>query len=192
MKSITVLITEDHSMIREFWVQLLNSDQRFRVVGDCGTGEEAIRIAAAYRPEIVLMDINLPGMNGVEATEKLLQVSPNSKVLGVSLHNNPAYAQKMVQKGAVGYITKNSSRDELMIAIFSAHKGDRYICEEIKDNLSEMIFNGNEGPKLLSKLSQRELEVAYLIKDGHSSKDIACKFSLSVKTVEVHRHNILR
>jgi two-component system invasion response regulator UvrY len=117
MEKITILIADDHTLVRETWSFILNSDPRFFVVAECGSGEEAVEMAKNLRPAIVIMDINLPGINGIEATQQIRKFSPGSKILGVSLHTQPTYARKMMQKGAMGYVTKNSSREEMFKAI---------------------------------------------------------------------------
>jgi two-component system invasion response regulator UvrY len=138
------------------------------------------------------MDINMPGTNGIEATEQIKKISPESKVIGVSLHTQPTYARKMMQKGAMGYVTKNSSREEMFKAIEEVYQGKKYICDEIKNILSEQVLSGEDQPTGLNTLSQREIQIIALIKKGHSSKEIAESLEISVKTVEVHRYNILK
>jgi two-component system invasion response regulator UvrY len=138
------------------------------------------------------MDINLPGMNGIEATQLIRKYSPVSKILGVSLHTQPTYARKMIQKGAMGYVTKNSSREEMFKAIMEIQNGRKYICDEIKNILSEQVISGEDNQNGLNSLSQREIEIIAFIKKGHSSKEIADSLNISVKTVEVHRYNILK
>jgi DNA-binding NarL/FixJ family response regulator len=112
--------------------------------------------------------------------------------LGVSLHTQPTYARKMMQKGAMGYVTKNSSREEMFKAIMEVHEGKKYVCEEIKNILSEQVISGEDQLSGLNALSQREIEIISFIKQGHSSKEIADALNISVKTVEVHRYNILK
>ena len=192
MEKITILIADDHTLVRETWSFILNNDPRFQVVAECGSGEEAVELARNLRPNIVIMDINLPGINGIEATHQIRKFSPASKILGVSLHTQPTYARKMMQKGASGYVTKNSSREEMFKAIMEIHNGKKYICEEIKNILSEQVISGEEPQTGLNSLSQREIEIITLIKNGHSSKEIAESLNISVKTVEVHRYNILK
>lgn len=192
MEKITILIADDHTLVRETWSFILNNDPRFQVVAECGSGEEAVELARNLRPNIVIMDINLPGINGIEATQQIRKFSPASKILGVSLHTQPTYARKMMQKGASGYVTKNSSREEMYKAIVEIHSGKKYICEEIKNILSEQVISGEEPQSGLNSLSQREIEIITLIKNGHSSKEIAESLNISVKTVEVHRYNILK
>jgi DNA-binding NarL/FixJ family response regulator len=192
MEKITILIADDHTLVRETWSFILNSDPRFQVVAECGSGEEAVEKARALNPNVVIMDINLPGINGIEATEQIRKVSPGSKILGVSLHTQPTYARKMMQKGALGYVTKNSSREEMFKAIMEVYQGKKYVCEEIKNILSEQIISGDEEQTGLNALSQREIEIISFIKKGFSSKEIADQLDISVKTVEVHRYNILK
>ncbi|HEV7333841.1 MAG TPA: response regulator transcription factor [Flavisolibacter sp.] len=192
MEKITILIADDHTLVRETWSFILNTDERFSVVAECGSGEEAVELAKQLRPNIVIMDINLPGMNGIEATQLIRKFSPASRILGVSLHTQPTYARKMIQKGAMGYVTKNSSREEMFKAITEIQAGRRYICEEIKNILSEQVINGEDQQSGLNALSQREIEIINFIKKGFSSKEIAESLDISVKTVEVHRYNILK
>lgn len=192
MDKITILIADDHTLVRETWSFILNTDPRFTVVAESGSGEEAVELAKNLRPMIVIMDINLPGMNGIEATQLIRKFSPGSKVLGVSLHTQPTYARKMMQKGAMGYVTKNSSREEMFKAIMEIQGGKKYICDEIKNILSEQVISGEDQNTGLNSLSQREIEIISYIKKGNSSKEIAEALNISVKTVEVHRYNILK
>ena len=191
MEPISILIADDHKLIRDTWSFILNNDQRFKVVAECSNGEEAIEQARNKRPQIVLMDINMTPISGLEATKQIRKVSPGSKVIGVSMHSQPAYAKKMLQIGAKGYVTKNSSREEMFKAILEVHNGNRYICDEVKNILSEQIMD--DGPSQgINALSERELQIVKLIKEGFSSKEISVQLSISLKTVEVHRHNILK
>jgi len=192
MEKITILIADDHTLVRETWSFILNTDERFNVIAESGSGEEAVELAKQLRPNIVIMDINLPGMNGIEATQLIRKYSPASKILGVSLHTQPTYARKMIQKGAMGYVTKNSSREEMFKAIMEVQSGRRYICDEIKNILSEQVINGEDQNTGVNALSQREIEIINFIKKGFSSKEIAESLDISVKTVEVHRYNVLK
>lgn len=192
MEKITILIADDHTLVRETWSFILNTDERFTVIAESGNGEDAVELAKQFRPDVVIMDINLPGINGIEATQQIRKFSPASKILGVSLHTQPTYARKMIQKGAMGYVTKNSSREEMFKAIMEIQAGRRYICDEIKNILSEQVINGEEPQSGLNALSQREIEIINFIKKGFSSKEIAESLEISVKTVEVHRYNILK
>lgn len=190
-KKITILIVDDHKLIRDTWSFILNSDPRFQVIAETDSGEKAIELAKTNQPDIILMDINMSPMNGFEATKEIRKLSTDSKIIGVSMHSQPAYAKKMLQMGAVGYITKNSSKEEMINAINEVAQGNKYICQEVKTILSDQILHDNEMPDI-NLLSQREVEIIDLIKQGHSSKEIAQVLNITLKTVEVHRHNILK
>jgi two-component system invasion response regulator UvrY len=192
MEKITILIADDHTLVRETWTYILNSDPRFKVIGQSKTGEEAVEQARDLRPQVVIMDINMPGMNGIDATQMIRKYSPGSKILGVSLHTQPAYARKMIQKGASGYVTKNSSCEEMFKAIIEVQNRRKYICEEIKTILSDQVISGEDQQVGLNSLSRREIEIIGFIKKGCSSKEIADTLGISVKTVEVHRYNTLK
>ncbi|MEP7374482.1 MAG: response regulator transcription factor [Chitinophagaceae bacterium] len=192
MEKITLLITDDHKLVRESLVMLFTADSRFQVVAHCGSGEEAVELAKQWRPAIVMMDLNLPGINGFEATAQLLKQSPLSKVLAASMHTQPAYVRKFFQMGAVGYITKNSSREEMVKAIIEIYQGRKYICNEVKNILAEQELSGKEKTNALNDLSKRELDIIGFVKKGLTSREIAENIQLKVKTVEVHRYNILR
>jgi DNA-binding NarL/FixJ family response regulator len=192
MEKISILIADDHKLIRETWSFILNNDARFIVVAECGDSEQAVEMARTKKPQIVLMDINMTPISGFEATEKIRKVSPGSKVIGVSMHSQPAYAKKMLQIGARGYVTKNSSKEEMITAILEVHAGNKYICDEIKNNISELVLEENKDVPNVNALTEREIQIINLIKEGQSSKEIALSLNISLKTVEVHRHNILK
>ncbi len=191
MEKITILIADDHKLIRETWSFILNSDPRFNVIAQCSNGEEAVLMAQQLRPKVVLLDINMSPMSGIEATEQIRKYSPASKIIGVSMHSQPAYVKKLLKLGAHGYVTKNSPQQEMYEAIVEVTKGNRFICAEVKTILSEQAFDEESGNGANS-LSGRELEIIKHIKEGLSSKEIASLLSISLKTVEVHRHNILK
>lgn len=192
MEKINVLIADDHKLIRETWSYILNSDSRFQVIAECGDSEQAVEVTKQKRPHIVLMDINIMPISGFEATERIRKVSPNTKVIGVSMHSQPAYAKKMLQIGARGYVTKNSSKEEMIKAILEVNDGSKYICEEIKNNISELVLEENKDLPNVNALTEREIQIINLIKEGQSSKEIAAALNISLKTVEVHRHNVLK
>ena len=186
------MIADDHKLIRETWSYILNSDSRFQVVGECGDAQEAVELARTKRPHVVLMDINMTPFSGLEATQRIRKISPGSKVIGVSMHSQPAYAKKMLQMGARGYVTKNSSKEEMIKAILEVNHGNKYICDEIKNIISEQLLDEKEDSPNINALTEREMQIINFIKEGLSSKEIATNLSISLKTVEVHRHNILK
>jgi|SRR6478735_1792395 len=192
MDKINVLIADDHKLIRETWGYILNSDNRFCVVAECGDSEQAVEMSKQKRPQIVLMDINMSPISGFEATERIRKVAPATRVIGVSMHSQPAYAKRMLQIGARGYVTKNSSKEEMIRAIIEVNNGNKYICDEIKNNISEMVLEENKDVPNVNALTDREIQIINLIKEGLSSKEIASNLAISLKTVEVHRHNVLK
>jgi len=137
------------------------------------------------------MDINIQPTSGIEATKLVKKGSPGTKVIGVSMHNQPSFAKRMLKNGALGYVTKSSNKSEMFEAIETVVTGKIFVCKEIQENLSKQVFEDDETPDI-SKLSEREVDVLKLIKDGLSSKEIADKLFLSSRTVEVHRSNILK
>ncbi len=192
MKKITILLVDDHKLIRDSWTFILNSDPRFLVIGETSNGDQAIEIAKIIKPDIVLMDVNMTPVNGFDATKQICEFSPDSKVIGISMHSMPAYAKRMLQVGAMGYVTKNSSKEEMISAIIEVNNGNKYICEEVKNILTQQELEEEDGQPDMNVLSRRELEIAKLIKEGMSSKEIAVRLDISLKTVEVHRYNILK
>jgi DNA-binding NarL/FixJ family response regulator len=192
MKPINILIADDHTLIRETWSFILNTHPRFNVIAICGSGEEAVQLAKQLRPNIVIMDINLPGMNGIEATALIRKYAPAAKILAISHHTQPAYMQTIMQNGASGYVTKDSGRQEMVEAIERILDGKKYICNHIKEILAEQTMDGEDPDKGFKALTAREIEIIAYIKKGDSSKEIAVSLNLATKTVEVHRYNILR
>jgi two-component system, NarL family, invasion response regulator UvrY len=137
-QTIRVIIVDDHKMVRETWRMLLESYREVEVIKECGSGTEAIHVAPSLDPHIILMDINMTPVNGFEATRKILKLSPNIRIIGISVNNQPGYARNMMQIGARGYVTKNSSREEMFRAIQEVMNGKIYICHEVMQKM-----NGN-------------------------------------------------
>jgi DNA-binding NarL/FixJ family response regulator len=190
---ITILIADDHKLIRETWAYILNNDPRFQVIAACGNAEEAVELAKTKNPDVILMDINMSPMSGLDATQQIRKVMPGAKIIGVSMHSQPAYAKKMLQIGARGYVTKNSSKEEMICAILEVHDGKKYICEEIRNIISDQLLEEKDTvTPNINMLTEREIQIINLIKEGKSSKEIAINLNISLKTVEVHRHNILK
>jgi DNA-binding NarL/FixJ family response regulator len=192
MEKITILLVDDHKLIRDSWSFILNSDPRFIVIGETDSGEEAIQIAKTKKPRIILMDVNMSPVNGFDATMQIHKFSPESRIIAVSMHSMPAYAKKMLQLGAMGYVTKNSSKDEMITAIIEVNGGKKYICEEVKNILAQLELDEESDQADMNTLSRREIDIVKLLKEGMSSKEIAQQLDISLKTVEVHRYNILK
>lgn len=191
MEKITIMIVDDHQLIRETWSHILNAEPQFRVIAEFGNAEDAIDQAKTMRPNVVMLDVNLPGINGIEATKTLRKISPGSRILGISMHSHPAYAKQMIKNGALAYITKNASRQEMVHAIKETYAGRKYVGAEIRNILANQFLSEN-AHKGINDLSQRELEIVEFIRKGYSSKEIGAELFIAVKTVEVHRHNILK
>ena len=192
LKQISIILADDHKLIRDSWSFILNSDPRFTVIGETSNGDEAVQAVKKMKPDIVLMDVNMAPVNGFEATKLITKYSPGSKVIAVSMHTMPAYAKRMMQVGAMGYVTKNSSKDEMIKAIIEVNGGRKYICEEVKNILAQKELEEETEQGDMNNLSRRELDIIQLIKQGLSSKEIALQLDISLKTVEVHRYNILK
>jgi two-component system, NarL family, invasion response regulator UvrY len=191
MKKTTVMIVDDHELLQDTWSLLLTSSEKYEVVGKTGNGETAIEMAGEKRPDIMLVDINMTPMNGFEVLQQVRKFSPGTKVIGVSMHSQPAYAKKMLREGAKGYITKNSSSEEFLFGINEVAEGRQYVCKQVKEILAEQVLGGDKSIGI-EALSKRELEVIGYIRDGLTSKEIASLLSIASKTIEVHRHNILK
>lgn len=192
MNKTTVLIADDHQLIRDTWTFMLNNDENFTVVAVAASGHEAIELAKTTRPDVVLMDINMGDLSGFEATKMIRKFSPGSKIIGVSMHTMPAYVKKMFSMGATGYVTKNSTREEFQRAILEVREGKIYICEEVRNIIIQQELEQDRTHPDINALSRRELEVAQLIKGGLSSREIAGQMGVTLKTIEVHRYNILK
>jgi DNA-binding NarL/FixJ family response regulator len=188
---ISILIADDHQLIRDTWVLILNKDKRFEVIGTCNNSSDAVSMTRKLKPNILLLDINMPPFNGIEATRKIRAFAPNTGIIAVTMSNQPAYVKSMFQLGALGYVTKNSSIEEMMDAILTVSLGNSFLCEEMKG----MILKSEQNTKKFSavqSLTSREIEVVHWITAGLSSKEICKKMAISLKTVESHRHNILK
>jgi DNA-binding NarL/FixJ family response regulator len=134
--SIRLVIVDDHDLMRETWKMILQRHPQITVIAECASGEEAIKCAEDENPDIMLMDINMSPVNGFEATRKIARSRPAVKIIGLSINNQPSYARNMLQLGAKGYVTKNSSSEEMLEAIFAVYKGEVYICKEIKEKMN--------------------------------------------------------
>jgi DNA-binding NarL/FixJ family response regulator len=186
------MIVDDHTLIRETWSFLLGKNENFDVVAECGDGERAIELARDKRPDVVLLDINMAPMSGFDVLKMIRKYSPGSKIIGVSMHSQPAYAKKMLRLGAKGYVTKNSPRQEMLEAIAEVSNNRVFICQEVKNILSDQLLNSDQVNPDINNLSDREMQIVRALKEGLSSKEIASELNISLKTVEVHRHNILK
>ncbi len=192
MKKITIVAIDDHKFIREMWQLLFANHATYELVGTSGTIEDGLEMVKIKRPDIVLLDINLHDTTGMSIVPPIRKMSPGTKIIVVSMHNEPAYAKKMIQLGAKGFVTKNSSHQEVFVAMEKVLLGNTYICTEIKDIIAEQMMEIETDKPDIRSLSLREIEIIKFIKEGMLSNEIASKLYLSTRTVEAHRHNILK
>lgn len=132
---IRIILTDDHQLVRETWKLIIETDPLLKVIAECSSGAEAIDAAISLNPDIILMDINMDPMNGFDATIEILKTNPLAKIIGLSVNNQVSYARNMLDAGAKGYVTKNSSREEMIVAIKAVYEGNMYICEEIRNKM---------------------------------------------------------
>jgi DNA-binding NarL/FixJ family response regulator len=135
MNPITIIFVDDHPLIRKAWAFVLKQDPRFKLIAECESGEEAIEKSSELFPDIIIMDIRLKGISGIEATQLIHKNCPGSKIIGLSFHIRPEYAQEIIRSGAMGYLTKLSHPDEIFKAIIEVHNGNSYICQDMADKL---------------------------------------------------------
>jgi DNA-binding NarL/FixJ family response regulator len=192
MKKISVALVDDHRLIREMWAALLSGHNQFEITGESGGLDEAVEMIKTTRPDIVILDINLAQGSGLDAVPLIRKYSPGTKIVAVSMHNQPAYVKKMMQMGAKAYVTKNSSHEEMLAALEIVMSGGTYVCSEIKDIMTDQAMGTETPGPDVKDLSWREIEIVKLLKTGLSSKEIAAKLNITVRTAEVHRHNILK
>lgn len=192
MKKITIIIVDDHRLIREMWRTLFLSRTDIEVIGENGKFDEAIEMIKIKKPDIVLLNINLSDVSGLDTIPFIRKYSAATSVIIVSMLNHPAYAKETLRLGAKAYITKNSSHKEMFKAIDEVMEGRVYICTEIKEILSDQLFQDELNEPSVNDLSLREIEIIKLIRDGFSSKEISVMLNISVRTVEVHRHNVFK
>ena len=192
MKAIKIILADDHRMVREALHLFISSDRRLKVIAECGNGEEAVRLCRKLNPDLLILDINLPVLNGMDAAALIKTTSPITKILAVSLHTQLFYVNKMFQMGASGYVSKSSAREEIMEAIETILDGGKYICKEVRNVFCFQESATSNTPAGLHSLTPRELEIITLVSKGNSSNEIANTLNITLKTVEVHRHNVLK
>lgn len=191
--SISVIIVDDHKIIRDGLKTLLSKEIDIDVVGEAENGREAIKITLEKRPEIVIMDIGMPVMNGIEATRQIIKDLPETKVIALSMHYDKQYVKGMLSSGAKGYLLKDCAGEELSEAIRTVSKNNTYISQDITNTVIEGYSELQEASKsrVKAELTNREKEILQLLTEGDSTKQIAIELYISVKTVEAHRANIM-
>ena len=196
MKPITVLLAEDHMIVREGLRALLQLEDDIMVIGEAENGRQAVEMVHKLLPDVVVMDISMPLLNGMEATRQILQAHPETKVLVLSAHSDDAYVGMVIALGASGYLVKQTAAHILPKAIRAVHGGSDFFSSEISKRLNNhqkrAYLRGDlSDKKNATKLSSREMEVLQLIAEGKTNKETAAELHISIKTVEKHRQNVM-
>ena len=191
---VRLLIADDHKMMREGLKALLEKADGITVVGEADDGKNIVAQAAKLAPNVVVMDVAMPGLNGIEATRKIVKANPHTKVIALSGHADRHLVREMLKAGASGYVLKNRAYEELVRAIGEAMKGKTYLSPEVTQGVVDTYIKGalkpGENPAF-AVLTDREREVLQMLAEGRSTKEMADEVSVSVKTIETHRHNIM-
>jgi DNA-binding NarL/FixJ family response regulator len=195
MKRITALLADDHTIVREGFRKMLELEPDLEVVGEAQDGRQAVAMVKKLRPEVVLMDIAMPSLNGLEATRQLLKAFPATRVIMLSAHSDDAYVQNAIDSGAAGFLLKQTSAHEVCQAIREVHKGNTFFSPAISkrvDRLNAQSPNnrGSRNTKIAA-LTSREMEVLQLIAEGKANKETAAELGIGLKTVEKHREHLM-
>src|SRR5437588_2507946 len=195
MQKITVLLADDHTIVRRGLRSLLQTENDIEVVAEAETGRQAVQLATALKPDVVLMDIAMPMLNGLEATRQILKQLPATRVLILSSYNDDEYVHELTEAGGAGYLLKQADFSDVVRAIREAKKGNAFyspaISRRLTDRYRETIVGGVLVRKRTDLLTSREIEVLQLIAEGESNKQIAAELGISVKTVERHRQRLM-
>jgi len=190
---ISIMVADDHVIIREGMERIFKSDREFRVIGLASNGREAVELAAELKPDIVLMDVSMPMLNGIEATQMILKANPNTKVLGLSMHYDRRFIVQMMRAGASGYILKHAELDELRTALRSVMNGKIFFGYGAREVLTGSSPDdvGSSSSGIISILSPREREVLQMIAEGLNTKKIASQLGVKPKTVDTIRLRLM-
>ncbi|HTG84220.1 MAG TPA: response regulator transcription factor [Gemmatimonadales bacterium] len=192
---IRVMIVDDHPLVREGIRSIVAGEEGFEIVAEAGSGEEAVEVAGQLRPDVVILDLSMPGEGGLSAVARLREVAPTARSLVLSVHDHPEYVLEAVRAGAQGYIRKDTSPAELRQAIRTVHRGEAFFSSPVARQLSAAVrqetLRGEQGEKL-ERLTDRERQVLAGIAAGSTSKIIAQQLGLSPRTVEAYRENLMR
>jgi DNA-binding NarL/FixJ family response regulator len=195
MKRINVLLAEDHMIVREGFRKMLELEDDLEVVGEAQDGRAAVALAIKFRPDVVLMDIAMPVLNGLQAARQLLKVLPGMKVLMLSAHSDDAYVTNAIESGAVGFLLKQTSAQNVCRAIREVHSGKTFFSPSIsrrQDRLHPSSFSrAGALKKKTVELTSREMEVLQLVAEGEANKQIAAELGIAIKTVEKHREHLM-
>jgi len=192
--SIRILLADDHKIVRDGLRTLIGKEAGMEVIGEAENGRKALKMAEKIRPNVVIIDVTMPDMNGIEATRKMVTEIPGVKVIALSMHSDRRFVLGMLEAGASGYLMKDCAFDELAKAVRSVSTGQTYLSPSIADVLVKGYLDRvNEKLSVArSPLTEREREILQLLAEGRSSKEIAAHIGVSVKTVETHRRNMMQ
>ncbi len=193
MKRIRVLLAEDHTIVREGLRALLEAEGDIEILCEARTGREAVKLATEHRPDVILLDIAMPELNGLQAARQIFRTLPGSRILILSAHEDDAYLEHALGSGVAGYLIKQTSSHMLASAVRAVAAGEMYFCASVRKRLPqyEAASKGMERRKrVASKLTERENEVLQLIAEGHANKQVAADLEISIKTVEKHRQSL--
>ena len=186
---IQILLVDDHDLVRAGLKRILEDVKNIKVIGEACTGEEAIQMVRLRKPDVVIMDVNMPGIGGLETTRKILQIDANIKIIVVTVHVEEPYPTRLLEAGAAGYLTKSCAVDEIVMAIQAVAKGERYVSADIARQVALSMLPGGKR-SLFEKLSQREMQVMLMVTQGQSIQDISDRLCLSPKTVSTYRYRL--
>ncbi|MCH2233110.1 MAG: response regulator transcription factor [Crocinitomicaceae bacterium] len=197
MEKSRVLIVDDHQLIIDGLKAFVSKDESLEFVGECNNGEDAIRYADILNPDIILMDIEMPRVSGIQASEEIKKTHPEIKVLIISMHQEKGLIKKLLERGVDGYLLKNSSQEEVLSAISVVRSGKKYFSEDITLALLDRNISGVSGYKssengFLTELTDREIEILKAIAEGHTNKEIGEELHISHRTVDTHRTNLMK
>ncbi len=189
-----IVVVDDHKLFREGLISLIKQQKGMNVVGEAENGRQALKVVKQTGPDIVIIDVAMPDMNGIEATKKIKKGNEKVQVLALSMHGDGKYVIEILKAGASGYILKDSAFEEIESAIKSVLDGKNYLSPLISDTIVlQYIRRGSSVENsVFETLSNREREILQLIAEGHSTKEIAFKLNVSIKTIDTHRHNIMK
>ena len=187
---INVLLTDDHVLVRSGIRRLLEDSNEVNIVGEANCGEDSIKLAQELKPDVILMDVNMPGIGGVEACRRILQRNPEQKIIVLTIHNEQTFPKRMLEIGAKGYLTKECGVDEMLTAIRQVYNGGAYIAPSIAQQLALSLLPGNKNNPI-DRLSRREFQVMLMISHGLTNAEISDKLCLSPKTISTYRLRLL-
>lgn len=193
MKPIRVLLADDHTLVRAGFRALLHSLGDVEIVAEAGDGDEALRLIEAHQPDVVLLDIAMPGLNGLEVAARVAERFPNVRVMMLSMYANEEYVLQALRAGAAGYLLKDADSNELELAVRAVARGDTYLSPPVsKSVIEDYVRRVSSEPGSFDRLTPRQREVLQLIAKGHSTKEIAQMLNIGVKTAETHRMQLMQ